>query len=274
MITLGDPAAGDRARFRVLSSFGGTAVFEADFHSFVFAPHAHDTLMLGLILEGEKSFRRGRTANLVGRGGISVVNPGDMHTGGVVGGGKRLRYVAVYPGARLLEEAGLPEQAGFRSAVVEDPALARVFAAALSRKTPEAEAEEALLIALSGLGARCAETSRPAPVFCRQAFAGAVDYIEAALDEPLRLEDIAARAGVGPRHLIRCFRDALGLTPQQYVRQARVRAVAALLRRGERLAEAAAAVGFADQPHMTRSFRAVMGLTPAAYASGWARRAA
>jgi AraC-like DNA-binding protein len=269
MTVLGDPAAGDRGRFRILPGFGGTALFDADFRNFTFAPHFHDTLMLGLIVEGSKQFTRGRALNTVAAGGLSVVNPGDIHTGGIVRSGHRLRYTAVYPGAALLAEAGLPEGADFRAAVIDDPGLRPIFARALASNTPTAEAEEALLLALAGLAAKYARSAAPPPATCPKAVARAASYIQSCLDAKLRLEEIAARSEVSPRHLIRCFRDVLGVTPQQYVRQARVREAARRLRLGEAPGQAALTAGFADQPHMTRTFRAVMGVTPAAYAKGW-----
>jgi len=269
MTILGDPADGDRGRFRVLAGFGGTALFDADFSNFVFAPHFHDTLMLGLILEGQKRFSRGRTTYEVGAGGLSVVNPGDTHTGGVAGINRPLRYTAVYPSAALLDEAGFPDGADLGPAVVNDPALRSMFARALAPAAPGAEAEEALLIALAGLAERYGTSPRPLPPMASSAVRRAMDYIQAELSAELRLEAIADRAGVGPRHLIRCFRAALGMTPQEYVRQARVSAAAARLSRGEAPVRAAVGVGFADQPHMTRAFRSVMGITPAAYARSW-----
>jgi AraC-like DNA-binding protein len=271
MTVLGDPAAGDRGRFRVLPGFGGTALFDADFSHFTFAPHFHDTLMLGYIVEGSKQFMRGRTLNTVAAGGLSVVNPGEIHTGGILRAGHRLRYTAVYPGAALLKEAGLPEGADFRAAVIDDPGLRPAFAWALAASAPATEAEEGLLVALTGLAARHAQSSAPPPAACPKALARAIDYIQSSLGAALRLEEIAARADVSTRHLIRCFRQALGLTPQQYVRQTRVREAARQLRLGETPGQAAFAAGFADQPHMTRTFRAVMGITPAAYAKSWRR---
>lgn len=269
MTVLGDPAAGDRGRFRVLPGFGGTALFDADFRNFTFAPHFHDTLMLGLILEGRKRFVRDRTVHEVTVGGLSVVNPGDIHTGGVIGSQQRLRYSAVYPSPALLAEAGLPESADFRPAVIDDGNLLSHFVCGLAPTTPGAEAEEALLIALTGLAKRYGSHYRRPPSASPRAVMRAVDYIEGQASSRLGLEEIAAEAEVGPRHLIRSFRQALGITPQGYVRQARVRAAASRLRRGEAPAEAASATGFADQAHMTRVFRAVMGITPAAYARSW-----
>src|SRR5579871_2604356 len=218
MTILGDPADGDRGRFRVLPGFGGTALFDADFRNFRFEPHFHDTLMLGLILEGHKRFSRGRTTYEVGVGGLSVVNPGDTHTGGVMGINQRLRYTAVYPSAALLEEAGFPEGADLGPAVVRDPTLRILLSRALAPITPSEEAEEALLIALAGLATGYGAGSRRLPQVTSKAVTRAVEYVQTELPAELRLEMIADRAGIGPRHLIRCFRQVLGMTPQEYVR--------------------------------------------------------
>jgi AraC-like DNA-binding protein len=269
MTVLGDPADGDRGRFRVLPGFGGTALFDADFRNFIFAPHFHDTLMLGLIVAGRKRFRRGQALHEIGAGAISVVNPGDTHTGGVVGVDQPLRYTAVYPGAALLAEAGFGEGADLRVAVVENRDLAALFAGALAPEAPPSEAEEALLVALAALAQRYGAVAARPPATDQRAVMTAVDVIQADLAAELRLEALAATARVSPRHLIRCFRRVLGMTPQEYVRQARVQDATLRLRRGEAPATVAQDVGFADQPHMTRAFRRVMGITPAAYARSW-----
>jgi AraC-like DNA-binding protein len=269
MTVLGDPADGDRGRFRVLPGFGGTELFDADFHNFVFAPHFHDTLMLGLIVEGRKRFIRDKIVHEVGVGGLSVVNPGDTHTGGVAATDQRLRYTAVYPGAALLAEAGFPKGADLRAAVIDDQILGALFARAMAQDAPGEEAEESLLMALSALAARYGHGPARRPVVSLEAVTLAVDYIRSDLSAQLRLESIADKARVSPRHLIRSFRRTLGMTPQEYVRQARVREAVLRLRRGERSADVAQCAGFADQPHMTRAFRKVMGITPAAYARSW-----
>ncbi len=50
----------------------------------------------------------------------------------------------------------------------------------------------------------------------------AVDLIEARLDQPLGLPEIAAAAGVGARALQREFRECLGTSPMAYVQQCRL----------------------------------------------------
>lgn len=271
MTVLGDPRDGDRGRFRVLPGFGGTALFDADFRNFVFAPHFHDTLMLGLISKGRKRFKRGRSVHEVTVGELSIVNPGETHTGGVTGLDQPLSYTAAYPNPALLAEAGLPDGADISDAILNDRALCPIFARALDPVTPVNEAEEALLVALSGLATRSGLQRRPSPSVSPKIVGRAIDFIQAGISTELRLEAIAEAAQVSPRHLIRCFRGALSMTPQEYVRQSRVQAATAHLRLGAPLAAIAQDVGFADQPHMTRAFRKVMGITPAAYARSWRR---
>jgi AraC family transcriptional regulator len=54
-----------------------------------------------------------------------------------------------------------------------------------------------------------------------------------------------------------------------YVQRLRVRwASAELCRPGARLADVAAAAGFADQSHLTRVFKRVTGATPSAFRKG------
>lgn len=75
------------------------------------------------------------------------------------------------------------------------------------------------------------------------------------------------RLGCSPRHLIRGFREQVGVPPKTAARILRFERAAQLLRarRPVELARVAAACGYHDQAHMTREFRALAGTTPAAY---------
>jgi AraC family transcriptional regulator len=71
---------------------------------------------------------------------------------------------------------------------------------------------------------------------------------------------------VHPAHLSRAFHRRFGSPVLAYVRRARVRAAADLLRRSSlALADVAAAAGFADQSHLTRVFKQATGVTPGRY---------
>ncbi|RLV55705.1 AraC family transcriptional regulator [Aeromicrobium phragmitis] len=82
--------------------------------------------------------------------------------------------------------------------------------------------------------------------------------------ELLRVVDLAARLGVGERHLRRIVHDHVGLTPKWLIECRRLQAAATTLfgTPATDLAALAADLGYADQAHFTRSYRAVLGETP------------
>ena len=103
-----------------------------------------------------------------------------------------------------------------------------------------------------------------------RAVADAVAFIHDNCTRDISLGDIAAAARLSPFHLARVFKQALGVSPHQYLIQLRVNCARWLLSAGsgERsLAELADAVGFADQSHLTRHFKRVLGVTPRQFRS-------
>ena len=77
--------------------------------------------------------------------------------------------------------------------------------------------------------------------------------------------DLAAVARLPAGRFAHAFTRYTGRSPHQYLLSRRVEHATAMLRRGlDRLAEVAAACGFASQQHMTRVLRARVGMTPAA----------
>lgn len=101
-----------------------------------------------------------------------------------------------------------------------------------------------------------------------RAVACARAYLHAHAEEEVRLERLAAEAGVSPFHLARSFRAELGVAPHAYQLQLRVGRSKALLANGATPAQAAAQTGFYDQSHLGRHFRVLVGVTPGAYATG------
>ncbi len=91
------------------------------------------------------------------------------------------------------------------------------------------------------------------------------EHVEAHLDGPIRLADLAALAGMSPFHFQRMFAASFGVSPHDFVTHRRLRRARALLRGREPIAQIAAACGFSSQSHLTRAFKAATGMTPAAY---------
>ncbi len=76
----------------------------------------------------------------------------------------------------------------------------------------------------------------------------------------VRVDTLAASAGIGVRQLERQFLDAVGLSPKGFIRTARLQHALRMLRDGEAPAGVAEACGFADQAHLSREFRGVAGV--------------
>ncbi|WP_419899143.1 AraC family transcriptional regulator [Roseomonas sp. USHLN139] len=92
-----------------------------------------------------------------------------------------------------------------------------------------------------------------------------VEHVEAHLDTALRLDALAALAGLSAFHFQRMFRLSQGVSPQGWILQRRLARARLLLRGALPVARIAPACGFSSQSHLTRAFRAATGTTPAAY---------
>lgn len=94
----------------------------------------------------------------------------------------------------------------------------------------------------------------------------ATDMVHAHFRENLRIDEIAAEAGVHAAHLAVVFRRAHRQPLGSYMRRLRVDwAADRLLDTDAPIAAVACEAGFADQAHLTRCFRQMLGTTPAAY---------
>ncbi len=80
---------------------------------------------------------------------------------------------------------------------------------------------------------------------------------------PIHLDELARVACVTPEHLCRLFKTALGYSPVETVRLARLdRAVVLLTRSNYSVGEVAGMCGFASQFHFSRRFKAAFGKPP------------
>ena len=87
-------------------------------------------------------------------------------------------------------------------------------------------------------------------------------------DQPWRLSALAKAVGVGPRHLLRTFKDALGVTPRQYAEARRMAAFKGRLRGGDSVTGAMYDVGFGSSSRLYEDVQGRLGMTPATYRRG------
>ena len=91
----------------------------------------------------------------------------------------------------------------------------------------------------------------------------AVQIMDTKINAPANISELAKIVGLSTRHLERLFKAEMGMSPQQYGLEVRLRyALWALLNTRRPLAEIAAECGFNDQSHFGRAFRARYGATP------------
>ncbi len=87
-------------------------------------------------------------------------------------------------------------------------------------------------------------------------------------DEPLSLTEVAARLKLSPSALTRLFQRELGLSPREYLAQAKRGRFRSALRNGENIAEATFGAGYGSSSRVYEGERAGLGMTPATYQRG------
>jgi len=90
-----------------------------------------------------------------------------------------------------------------------------------------------------------------------------IDHIQAHLETPIRVEDMARLIRLSTSYFSRAFRLSFSMAPHAYVIALRLaRARELLLGSDEQMTQIATACGFADQAHFSRVFHREMGCAP------------
>lgn len=84
-------------------------------------------------------------------------------------------------------------------------------------------------------------------------------------ENPMSIDDMSKQISVSPYHMIRTFKNKLGLSPHQFQLQARLRKAKVLLDRGMNVVDIAMQLGFCDQSHFDKCFKKFNGITPNEY---------
>ncbi|EAR51917.1 transcriptional regulator, AraC family protein [Oceanicola granulosus HTCC2516] len=101
-------------------------------------------------------------------------------------------------------------------------------------------------------------------------FRDVIRKIEAALETPPTVPELAAMANMSESHFRRSFKQVFGVAPQEFILQQRLRQAATLLTRTNRsIAQVALTCGFGDQSHFSRQFRRFFGESPRSYRLHW-----
>lgn len=91
------------------------------------------------------------------------------------------------------------------------------------------------------------------------------EWIDAHLDQPIRLADIACLTGLSPFHLHRMFKATRGLPLHGWITNRRIDRAKSMMAGRTPLVEIAQACGFSSQSHFTRVFKDRFSTTPDVY---------
>ena len=99
-----------------------------------------------------------------------------------------------------------------------------------------------------------------------QRIKGMLQFIHERYAERITVTEIAQSVSISESECLRCFRNTVQLTPNQYLRQYRVRQAAKLLTSTEeKISAVAHACGFDDLSFFAKTFRELKGVSPSDY---------
>lgn len=90
-------------------------------------------------------------------------------------------------------------------------------------------------------------------------------WLNASLDRPLTLSEVAAHSGLGTFAASRLFHEATGMTLRSYARRVRLRNAIARMRSDRNLTRIAYDFGFCDLAHFSKAFKADFGVNPSVF---------
>ena len=278
---LDELGAGEATNFFRVSSVAPLECLAARFRRHSYAPHTHDSFVVGTIIAGCETFLIGGSRYYAGPGDLCLIGPGVVHDGQPADEG--YAYRISYPTIDYLldvasDAAGRrsPGTPSFPEPIVHDPELARTLAAGhrlAEQRGDSLEADQFLLQFFVRLLTRYGDASGPSAEAPGEAgpVSRAMDYLDAHFAEMTDLVTLAGIAGIPRTRLIRAFGRETGLTPHAWLTDRRVRKARMMLAKGAPPAEVAAACGFYDQSHLNRAFKARIGVAPGAFQAGHQR---
>jgi len=252
----------------------GLSLLCADFTTHEYPPHVHEALVVAVTEQGGSVIKSRGLVEEATPLTLFVFNPAEPHAGWM-GLSERWQYRSMYLTQAALDQVaaglGIEKVPYFTRNVFGDPDLIEAFLAMhlAIEEGRDVFRERELLIGSFGRlfqrhgsgGGRIAA----APVD-RQILARVQERMQAEYASDLRLEDLAAEAGLTTFQLIGLFKRTVGLTPHAYLTQVRLNMACRQLRHKPALAEVATSVGFYDQSALNKHFKRCYGITPRQFA--------
>ena len=264
------------------------ACYAEDLESYAVAWHWHEEFEYILAVQGPLNVNVGKTRLTLQTGQGVLINSGVLHAVEQAGtSGAMLHSGVFHPRLvggmdtifwqKLIRPLLQPGAPAFFWLEEEEPRQRQVLAHL--RNAWNAVAEEPfdyenqvryhLSAALRLLSIQCADEKRKVSrqeQIAAERMKQMLRFVEEHYAEELTVERIAADAALSESACLRSFRQVLGITPIQYVKQFRVEKAAELLRSTQlKTGEIGAECGFADGSYFIKTFRELKHCTPKEY---------
>lgn len=90
----------------------------------------------------------------------------------------------------------------------------------------------------------------------------AVDFIKNNLSETFNLEKLSAYTNISKYHLLRLFKNQMGVTPYQFYLQEKIKQIRKGLLRQQPISDLVFNLNFSDESHLCNTFKKHIGITP------------
>ena len=128
----------------------------------------------------------------------------------------------------------------------------------------------AVLQLVVALGYHGKETDTSASGIRNEKIREILKFIQEHYQEPLQIEDLAARQGISSRFLRRYFTQEIGMSCLDYIQALRLNKAKELLwETSKSVTEIALETGYGTPQYFSRIFRQEIGMTPSEYRSSW-----
>lgn len=251
-------------------------IMQAYHVDYAYPPHGHDSYVVCYIERGYQSFTHKGSKYYTPPSGLILINPGVIHTGEAASE-QGFEVRSLYPSIGHMQQVmaamtGRNNQIPyFKEVRIDDWETTRrvdQLHRILRTGSERLQADSLFYETMAFLIERYSET-RPVTLRLgdeRPAVQKVMRYLEGCYERQISLDELAKQAGLSPYYLLRVFQKEVGMSPNAYLQDVRVRKSMSLIEAGHALTEVAYRVGFSSQSHLTRRFKEKIGLTPGAYA--------
>jgi AraC-like DNA-binding protein len=255
-----------------VNGIDGVECFRARAITHHYGRHSHQGYAIGVIENGIGGLDIQGARRYIPAGNIVVINPGQVHTG-YPAGERPLTYRMFYINTTTLVNL-LPDKTClpcFDRLHIDNPELAQqllLLHSALENSTDTSEQQTLFTKTLRAFTCTYGQTvtadGKPEPAAIKQI----KNFLRQHHRQNISIEDLANLTHFSRAHLIRTFKQVVGIPPYTYLLQIRIERAKTLLAQGMPVAQVAYEVGFVDQSHLTHRFKNITGITPKQYAKG------